>query len=75
MDTLEVRSKIGRFAPVLGNAKSARPFPGVTESTVCCLQNKLSTAYPTGGYATQLEHHRRGRPVLPDAVVHQQVQT
>ena len=32
--------------------------------TVWRLQNKLSTAYPTGGHVTQLEHHRRGRPVL-----------
>ena len=51
-----------------------RAFPGVTESTVWCLQHKVSTAYPTGGHVTQLEHHRRGRPVLLGAVVHQQVQ-
>ena len=37
--------------------------------------DKLSTAYPTGGHVTRLEHHRRGRPVLLGAVVHQQVQT
>ena len=35
--------------------------------------NKLSTAYPTGGHVTRLEHHRRGRPVLQGAVFHQQV--
>ena len=34
VDTLEVRSKIGRFDTCNGNAKSARAFPGVTESTV-----------------------------------------
>ena len=80
--TLEVghiRGKIGRFdtcRPNVGlNAKSTRAFPRVTESTVWCLQNKLSTAYPTGGHVTRFEHHRRGRPVLLGAVVHQQVQT
>ena len=75
MDTPEVRSKIDRFDTCNGNAKSARDFPGVPESTVWCLQNKLSTAYPTGGHVTRLEHHRRGRPVLLGAVVHQQEQT
>ena len=39
-------------------AKLFRAFPGVTESTIWCLQNKLSTAYPTGGHVTLLEHHR-----------------
>ena len=34
VDTLEVRSKIGRFDTCNGNAKLARAFPGVTESTV-----------------------------------------
>ena len=36
VDTLEVGipSKIGRFDTCNGNAKSARAFPGVTESTV-----------------------------------------
>ena len=34
VDTLEVRSKIGRFATCNRNAKSVRAFPGVTESTV-----------------------------------------
>ena len=70
-----IRSKIGRFDTCRPNvsAKSTSAFPRVTESrpTVWCLQNKLSTAYPTGGHVT----HRRGRPVLLGAVVHQQVQT
>ena len=65
IDTLEVRSKIGRFATCNGNAKSVRVFPEVAESTVGCLQNKLSTAYPTADH---------GRPVLLGAVVQQQVQ-
>ena len=34
VDTLEVRSKTGRFATSNGNAKSVRASPGVTESTV-----------------------------------------
>ena len=34
VETLEVRSKIGRFATCNGNAISVRAFPGVTESTV-----------------------------------------
>ena len=34
VDTLEVRSKIGRFDTCNGNANSARAFPGVMESTV-----------------------------------------
>ena len=37
VDTLEVRSKIGRFDTCNGNAKSARAFPGVTESSAYCL--------------------------------------
>ena len=35
--TLEVRSKIGRFDTCNGNEKSARAFPGVTESSDSCL--------------------------------------
>ena len=31
---VEVRSKIGRFDTCNGNAKSARDYPGVTDSTV-----------------------------------------
>ena len=80
VDTLEIRSKIGRFDTCNGNAKPARAFPGVTESRAYCLMPSKQAehcigAYPTGGHATQLEHHRRGRPVLLGAVVHQQVQT
>ena len=53
MDTLEVRSKIGRFATCNGNAKSARVFP--RGNGVYCLMhsNKLITAYPTGGHVTR----------------------
>ena len=36
VDTLEVRSKIGRFDTCNGNAKSARAFPGITESNGYC---------------------------------------
>ena len=38
--------------------------------TYCVMPSKLSTAYPTGGHVTQLEHHRRRQPVLSGAVVH-----
>ena len=37
MDTLEVRSEIGRFDTCNENDKSARAFPGVTESSAYCL--------------------------------------
>ena len=35
--TLEERSKIGRFDNCNGNAKSARAFPGITESNGYCV--------------------------------------
>ncbi len=35
----------------------------------------VSSAHPTGGHVTRLEHHRRGRHVLLGADVDQQVQT
>ena len=35
----------------------------------------LAAAHPTGGHATRLEHHHRGRHVFLGAVVDQQVQT
>ena len=73
--TSSLHSSVGIRPTPWTNAKAVRAFPGVTESTVMCLQNKLSTAHPTGGHVTQLEHQRRGRPVLLGAVVHQQVQT
>ena len=46
VDTLEVRSKIGRFATCNGNAKSGRAFP--RGNGVYCLMyaNKLSTTRP-----------------------------
>ena len=37
MDTIEVRSEIGRFDTCNGNAKSVRAFPGVTESIYCLM--------------------------------------
>ena len=72
--TPEVPAKIGRFAIYNGNAQAVRAFPGVTESTVRYLKKQyLAAAGPTGGHVTQLEHHRRGRPVLLGTVVDQQV--
>ena len=43
----------------------------------CSMPSKqyLAAARRTGGHATRLEHHRRGRHVLIGAVVDQQVQT
>ena len=43
----------------------------------CSMPSKqyLSSAHPTGGHVTRLEHHRRGRHVLLGADVDQQVQT
>ncbi len=35
----------------------------------------LAAAHPTGGHATRLEHHHRGRHVFLGAVIDQQVQT
>ena len=59
VDTLEERSKIGRFDNCNGNAKSARAFPGITESNGYCVMPSKQA----GGHVTQLEHHHRGRPI------------
>ena len=73
--TPSLHSNMGIRPTPWTNAKAVRAFPWVMESTVLCLQNKMSIAHPTGGHVTQLEHQRRGRSVLLGAFVHQQVQT
>ena len=37
----QVKYLLGRFATCNGNTKAVRAFPGVTESTLRCLQNNI----------------------------------